>query len=136
MNPNPKKILLVEDENFIADMYSKQLIQAGFDVKVAFDGKSGLSGLETDSFDLLLLDIMLPDINGLEVLRQWRVKNPESGMLVLILTNLGQDAVIKEAFGLGANGYLIKSSLTPADIVIEVNNAFSGKTPQSTIKPA
>lgn len=122
-----KKILVVEDEAFIADLYSRQLTLAGYSVKVASDGLTGLKTLEADQYDLLLLDIMLPGLNGLELLKQWRAKSPQSSMPVLLLTNLGQDAVIKEGFELGAQGYLIKASYTPDQVVNEVRNALDGK---------
>lgn len=122
-----KKILVVEDESFIADLYARQLTLAGYTVKVAKDGLVGLKTLETETFDLLLLDIMLPGLNGLELLKQWRAKSPQSTMPVLLLTNLGQDAVIKEGFDLGAQGYLIKASYTPDQVVNEVKNALTGK---------
>jgi DNA-binding response OmpR family regulator len=122
-----KKILLIEDEAFIADIYARELTKAGFNVKVARDGTTGLQALEEDTYDLLLLDIMLPGIHGLEILRQWRTKNPQSTMPVVLLTNLGQDEVIKEAFTLGAKGYLIKASYTPKQVVNEVFNALGNK---------
>lgn len=118
---------MVEDEAFIADLYARQLTLAGFTVKVAHDGLAGLKQLESETFDLLLLDIMLPGINGLELLKQWRAKSPKSTMPVLLLTNLGQDSVIKEGFDLGAQGYLIKASYTPDQVVNEVKNALQGK---------
>jgi two-component system, OmpR family, copper resistance phosphate regulon response regulator CusR len=130
----PKKIILIEDETFIADLYSYQLQKAGFIVKAAGDGATGLKLLEQEKFDLLLLDIMLPGMNGLEVLRDWRKQNPTSTMIVLLLTNLGQDAVIKEGFTLGAQGYLIKASYTPEQIVAEIKNALAGK-PAGTGSP-
>lgn len=124
-----KKILLVEDETFIADLYAHQLSKAGFEVKIANDGATGLKLLDQESFDLLLLDIMLPGINGLEILRQWKATHAQSSMPVILLTNLGQDAVIKEGFTLGAQGYLIKASYTPEQIVNEIKNVFEGKQP-------
>ncbi|KKQ67309.1 MAG: Two component transcriptional regulator, winged helix family [Candidatus Daviesbacteria bacterium GW2011_GWA2_38_24] len=122
-----KKILIVEDESFIADLYARQLTLAGFKPKIAGDGNSGLKDLESEDFDLLLLDIMLPGMNGLEMLKKWREKAPKNDMPVLLLTNLGQDAVIKEGFSLGAQGYLIKASYTPDQVVTEVKNALTGK---------
>lgn len=122
-----KKILLVEDEVFISDLYSRQLTKAGFDVKVANDGPSGLKTLEEGKFDLLLLDIMLPGMNGLELLKKWRAKEPKNPMPVLLLTNLGQDEVIKEGFSLGVQGYLIKAGYTVEQIINEVKNALAGK---------
>lgn len=120
-----KKILLVEDEKPISDLYLHILTKAGYQVKTAYDGKAGLDTLSKEKFDLLLLDIMLPGVNGLELLRQWKMQNPQSAMIVLLLTNLGQDAVIKEAFSLGASGYLIKASLTPTQVLTEINNAIT-----------
>lgn len=131
MNPpqsETKKILLVEDEKFISDLYSQQLTNAGFAVSAALDGTAGLELLSSQTFDLLLLDIMLPGKNGLELLKEWRQKNPNATMPILLLTNLGQDTVIKEGFTLGANGYLIKASYTPQQIVAEVKNALEGKS--------
>lgn len=122
-----KKILIVEDEAFIADLYSRELTKAGFQVTIANDGTTGLQNLDQEPFDLMLLDIMLPGINGLQVLKEWKMKNLITNMPILLLTNLGQDEVIKEAFNLGASGYLIKAAYTPQQIVTEVQNALAGK---------
>lgn len=126
MNPTLKKVLLVEDEDFIRELYVRQLTKAGFNVKTAVDGQSGLQTLKTEQFDLLLLDIMLPGMNGLQLLREYKTQNPNSPMIVILLTNLGQEAVIKEGFELGAQAYLIKASYTPDQVVTEVKNALSG----------
>lgn len=129
MNPQTKKILLVEDEDFIRDLYVRQLTKEGFQIKSAPDGQSGLNLLKTESFDLLLLDIMLPGMNGLQLLREFKTQNPNSPMITILLTNLGQEAVIKEGFELGAQAYLIKASYTPDQVVSEVKNALSGGQP-------
>lgn len=129
MNPNSKKILLVEDEDFIRDLYVRQLSKEGFQIKSAPDGKTGLDMLQAESFDLLLLDIMLPGMNGLQLLREFKTKNPTSPMITILLTNLGQEAVIKEGFELGAQAYLIKASYTPDQVVQEVKNALGGGQP-------
>ncbi len=120
-----KKILLVEDEDSIRDLYVRQISKAGLDVKSVADGKTGLAALKKDDYDLLLLDIMLPGMNGLQVLREFKKHNPDSKMKVILLTNLGQEEVIKEGFSMGANAYLIKSSYTPDQIVEEVKNALA-----------
>lgn len=137
MNPQDKKILLVEDEDFIRDLYVRQLTKAGFQVKSAVDGQSGLTMLKSEPFDLLLLDIMLPGMNGLQVLREFKTQNPKSPMITILLTNLGQEAVIKEGFELGAQAYLIKASYTPDQVVNEVRNAlFGGGQPTPPPPPA
>lgn len=125
MNPN-KKILLVEDEDFIRELYTRQLTKVGFLVKSASDGQTGLNMLNAETFDLLLLDIMLPGMNGLQLLREFKTKNPNSAMITILLTNLGQESVIKEGFELGAQAYLIKASYTPDQVVNEVKNALFG----------
>lgn len=134
MNPNTpqgKKILLVEDEDFIRELYVRQLTKEGFQVKSAIDGQSGLNMLKAEPFDLLLLDIMLPGMNGLQLLRSFKTQNPASPMITILLTNLGQEAVIKEGFELGASAYLIKASYTPDQVVHEVKNALFGGGGQS-----
>src|SRR3990167_9857457 len=132
MDPASKKILLVEDEDFIKELYTRQLTKAGFAVKSAVDGQSGLEALKAETFDLLLLDIMLPGMNGLQLLREFRTQNPNSPMITILLTNLGQEAVIKEGFELGAQAYLIKASYTPDQVVNEVKNALGGNQPAPT----
>lgn len=129
MDPKPKKILLVEDEDFIRELYVRQLTKEGFEVKSTVDGTTGLNMLKQESFDLLLLDIMLPGMNGLQLLREFKTQNPNSSMITILLTNLGQEAVIKEGFELGAQAYLIKASYTPDQVVTEVKNALSGGQP-------
>src|SRR3989338_8443132 len=124
MDPASKKILLVEDEDFIRELYIRQLTKAGFQVKSAVDGVTGLNILKTELFDLLLLDIMLPGMNVLQLLREFKTQNPNSRMITILLTNLGQEAVIKEGFELGAQAYLIKASYTPDQVVNEVKNAL------------
>lgn len=136
MTPSTKKILLVEDEDFIRDLYVRQLTKAGFQVKSAADGQTGLSMVSSENFDLLLLDIMLPGINGLQLLREYKAKHPTSPMITILLTNLGQEAVIKEGFELGAYAYLIKASYTPDQVVNEVKNALAGQSAGGGIPPS
>ncbi len=135
MDPSTKKILLVEDEDFIRDLYVRQLSKAGFQVKFAADGQTGLNMLAQEGFDLLLLDIMLPGINGLQLLREFKTQHPTSPMITILLTNLGQEAVIKEGFELGAQAYLIKASYTPDQVVNEVKNVLSGQPAGGTPPP-
>jgi DNA-binding response OmpR family regulator len=136
MADQQQKILLVEDEDMIRELYTRQLTKAGFYIKAVASGEDGVKALEAEQFDIALLDIMLPGINGLQVLREFKVKNPHSPMIVVMLTNLGQESVIKEGFDLGANAYLIKTSYTPDQIVQEVKNALAGKTTNTNVPAA
>lgn len=115
-----QKILLVEDDNFIREMYEDELKRNGFEVAAYESGEEGLKALQQNQFDLVLLDIMLPGMNGLEVLKQIRTNPQNKDLKVVILTNLGQEAVIKEGFKMGAIGYLIKSAYNPDQIIQEV----------------
>ena len=123
-----KKILIVEDDFYIRDIYSKTLIQAGYDTFTASDGEEAISLVQQQTYDMILLDIMLPKKNGIEVLKVFR----SAGSLVIntpvfLITNLGQEFIIKEGFKLGADGYFLKAKLTPPDIVSELNAFFAAQ---------
>lgn len=126
------KVLLVEDEEFIRDLFKRQLDLSGFNTDAFGTGKDGLSALSKNAYDLVLLDIMLPDINGLQILQTIRQNQANKGIAVVLLTNLGQDAVIKQGFELGADGYLVKAAYTPDQIVQEVKNIMQKKQTQPT----
>lgn len=125
-----KKILIVEDDFFIRDIYSKIFSQEGYDVSLAVDGEEALKQITSNPrpFDMILLDIMLPKVTGLEVLKKLRqMAEPIKGTSVFILTNLGQQRVIEDAFKIGMDGYLIKSHITPQQLVQEINTFFTNK---------
>ncbi len=123
-----KKLLLVEDEEYIRDLYKRQLDLAGLMTDAFGLGNEGLAAAEKNPYDLILLDIMLPDINGLQILQKIKQNPLSKNTPVVLLTNLGQDAVIKQGFELGADGYLVKAAYTPDQIVQEIKNILA-KTP-------
>lgn len=114
------KILIVEDDLFIRELYERQLSLEGYEVSTAEDGEIGLNRISQAIPDLILLDIMLPKVSGLDLLRTIKAQEATKSIPVILLTNLGQDSVIKEGFNLGADGYLIKSAYTPDQIIEEV----------------
>ena len=124
---NATKILIVEDDLFIRELYERQLVLAGYQVATAADGPEGLTKINEFQPNLLLLDIMLPQMNGLDLLKTIKANEQTKGIPVILLTNLGQDSVIKEGFSLGADGYLIKSAYTPDQIIEEVKKFLSPK---------
>src|SRR5688572_26660537 len=126
------KVLLVEDEEFIRDLFKRQLDLSGFTTDAFGTGQDGLNALTKNSYDLVLLDIMLPDVNGLQILQNIRQNPQTKTVAVVLLTNLGQDAVIKQGFELGADGYLVKAAYTPDQIVQEVKNIMQKKQTQNT----
>lgn len=126
------KVLLVEDEEFIRDLFKRQLDLSGFTTDAFGTGQDGLNAIAKNAYDLVLLDIMLPDINGLQILQNIRSNDATKTVAVVLLTNLGQDAVIKQGFELGADGYLVKAAYTPDQIVQEVKNIMQKKQSQNT----
>jgi DNA-binding response OmpR family regulator len=130
------KLLLVEDEEYIRDLYKRQLDLAGLMTDAFGMGNEGLAAAEKNAYDLILLDIMLPDINGLQILQKIKQNPISKATPVVLLTNLGQDAVIKQGFELGADGYLVKAAYTPDQIVQEIKNILAKKPTTPVAPPA
>src|SRR3989344_3351242 len=116
----PKKILIIDDDFLVSDIYSMELQKAGFAAITANNGESGLSKIQLEKPNLILLDIVMPGLDGLQVLEKIR-SNPElNNLKVILLSNLKDESTIKNGLAHGANGYLIKTALTPQQIVSEV----------------
>ncbi|MFA5431318.1 MAG: response regulator [Candidatus Paceibacterota bacterium] len=112
-----KKILLIEDDKFLRELMSKKLITLGYDVVSAADGESGLVMIKETKPDVVLLDLILPGINGFEVLEKAK-QDPETvDIPVVILSNLGQGEDIEKGLVLGAKDFLVKAHFTPQEIV-------------------
>lgn len=124
-----KKVLLVEDDLFLRDICLQQLKNNGFEVAVAADGAEALKMVENFAPDIVLLDVILPVIDGFEVLKKIREhKNPIIKKVpIIMLTNLGQKEDIDKAFKLGANDYLIKAHFTLGEIVGKIRNKLGMK---------
>ena len=116
------RILLVEDDTFIREMLQEELERVGFQVRSFERGNDCLAVIQSELFDLVLLDIMLPDTNGLEILRKIKNNPVTKNNKVVLLTNLGNDALIKEGTELGAVGYLVKASYNPDQIVEHIKS--------------
>lgn len=114
-----KKILCIEDERFISDLYARALTNAGYDVTVVNDGELGLHHASSGNFDIILLDIMLPTINGVDMLYKLKSKHvtPSLKSKVVITTNLDQKEEIRKQVESLADGYLIKAEITPKQLV-------------------
>lgn len=116
-----KKIVVIEDEEDLVSMYKEILTDAGFDVYTALNGSDGIKLVAEQHPALVLLDLMMPGMDGMQVLGQLK-ENPEkygTGK-VIILTNLSSEVTIKDSFTQKADGYLMKAELTPMQIVKEV----------------
>jgi DNA-binding response OmpR family regulator len=121
--PTPaKKILIVEDDQYIRELYVEILEEEGFYVEHAEDGETGYQKIFHGGYDLVLLDIMLPKMDGLTILAKINGETPpiNRNRVIIVLSNLGQEATISKAMTLGAKGYLIKSDFTPAQVINKV----------------
>lgn len=115
--------MLVEDDKDTQDAYSQVLVGAGYEVDVAPDGGVGLTKAKVGGYNLILLDIMMPHVDGLEFLREMRQNPPEKkNGPTIMLTNLSSGAVIREALDLGASAYFVKAALNPGQLLKEVRS--------------
>lgn len=121
-----KTILLIEDDEFLREICVKKLIKEGFDVSVAVDGEQAIKELDKIEPDLILLDIILPTMNGYEVLQKIKVhKNIKIRQVpIIVLSNLGQENDIKKAMDMGATDYLIKAHFTTEEITDKVKKVL------------
>ena len=119
MNPNGKKILCIEDEYFISELYDRALRKGGYEVTVEADGQKALDLALTDQFDIILLDLMIPSLTGFDVLKALRdpAKNPPLRAKIIITTNLEQREEVREDIEKQADGYLVKAEITPRELV-------------------
>lgn len=109
----PPRVLIVEDEEYLRDIYHEILSNENFYVETAKDGNEGLAKVSQGGWDLILMDIILPNIDGIEVIRKSKANPPKNpNKIIIFLTNLDKDKEMGEALSLG-NGYLIKSQITP-----------------------
>jgi DNA-binding response OmpR family regulator len=115
-----KKILLVEDDPFLVDIYNTKLSSSGFKVEVANDGKECIDKLNEFNPDLVILDIVLPNMDGWEVLNQIRSNDKFKNLKVVILSNLGQKTEVERGLNLGVTKYFIKAHYTPGEIIEEI----------------
>lgn len=115
-----KSILLVEDDKFLIEIYTTKFKQAGFSIWIAEDGEECLRKLKEEMPDILLLDIVLPSLNGWEILRKIREDARLKNIKVVILSNLGEKQEIEKGIKLGAARYLVKAHYTPSEVVEEV----------------
>jgi DNA-binding response OmpR family regulator len=124
------KILVVEDDQFLRKIYITKLTQENFDVLTAIDGEEALAAPKKETPDIILLDLILPKIDGFEVLRELK-NNPETRNIpVIILSNLGQQSDIERGRKLGAIDYLVKSQFSINEVVNKIKSGLKHRTKQ------
>lgn len=116
-----KTILLVEDDTFVSNIYQTKLENENFVVIMAENGVVALKALEKDIPDLMLLDIIMPYMDGIEVLKRVKSEEKWKKIPIILLTNLSEKEKIEEALGVGADDYLLKSHFTPSEVVEKIN---------------
>ena len=111
------KVLLVEDDEVLARMYQTKFQHDGYQTVIAYSGQEGIDFAAKEKPDVILLDIMMPKKNGLEVLEQIKKDPAVADIPVVMLTVLGDEGIRNNAFNLGAKYYLVKSDVVPLEVV-------------------
>lgn len=111
------KVLLVEDEKMLADMYATKFSMEGYQIVNAYDGKEGLEAAKREKPHIILLDIIMPKLDGFAVLKELKDDESTKNIPVILLTNLGQESDVKKGKDLGADDYFVKANHSPQEIV-------------------
>ncbi|MGD8744245.1 MAG: response regulator [Candidatus Woesebacteria bacterium] len=115
-----KKLLLIEDDVMLVNMYKAKFVNEGYEIESATDGKNGLALVPQVNPDLVILDLMLPRLSGIEVLEELKKDEKLKNIPVVVLTNLSEEKETQKALELGADGYLVKADLTPSQLVEKI----------------
>lgn len=119
------KIAIIEDDQVISQMYRMKFEADGFDVQLANNGKHGVELVEAFSPDIILLDLQMPEMNGVEALEIIRKNSWGKNTPVIILTNLGEEEAPKQLRSLGIHSYIVKANLTPRQVAQRVKEALN-----------
>ena len=117
-----RTIMIIDDDPFILDMYVLKLKEQGFAVDTASDGRTGLEKIREQKPDVVLLDVVMPSMDGFEVLTEIKKDFPEPPPHVVFLTNFGQKEDIERGMELGAEDYIIKAHFTPSEVAEKVTS--------------
>ncbi len=120
-----KKILLIDDDNALRQLYAVELGSKKYTVVEASDGEQGLAVAKKENPDLILLDIMMPKLDGVATLTQLKQDAATNKIPVIMLTNFGQENLVKQAFASGATDYLLKYKVTPAEMADKVGQVLA-----------
>jgi len=121
------KILIIEDDKFLRELIAKKLLKEGFEIEEAIDGEEGLRKIKEAKPDLVLLDLILPGIDGFEVLKNIKEDPKLSLIPVVILSNLGQRDEVEKGLSLGAVDFLVKAHFTPEEIIEKIKTVLAKK---------
>ncbi|KKT40832.1 MAG: Alkaline phosphatase synthesis transcriptional regulatory protein PhoP [Candidatus Giovannonibacteria bacterium GW2011_GWA2_44_13b] len=127
--PSETKVLIVDDDEFLLEMYSLKFKESGFIVEVAQNGEEAIKKAKEVLPDIILLDVVMPKMDGFDVLRALRKENIAPKALILILTNLGQKDDFDRGMKLGAADYIVKAHYTPSEVVKKVRSLLENNVP-------
>jgi DNA-binding response OmpR family regulator len=118
LHTNGKRVLCIEDEHFISELYARALGRRGYDVDLELDGQRGLTKAQTNNYDIVLIDLMVPTIDGIEILRTLRdpAKTPQLKAKLIVITNLEQREDVRADIEKQADGYIVKAEITPSEL--------------------
>jgi len=126
-----KRVLIIEDDQIVGTIYRRKFLSDGFEVSVAADGEAGLKAVSDFGPDAVVLDLMLPRLNGVEVLRKIRGEPSTATLPVIVLSNAYLSTLLKDAADAGANQCLIKANATPKQVADAIRKALSGESSPS-----
>lgn len=127
-NTTAKKILILEDEEIILELLSKKLLQQGYEVRTAKNGKEGMLMMEKEIPDLVLTDVIMPEKDGFEVISEMKQNEALKNVPVMIISNSGQPVEIDKAKEMGVLDWVIKTEFDPQEIINKVNNILCQKS--------
>ena len=119
-----KKVLIIEDDKFLRELIGQKLLKEGYDIAEAVDGEKGIKSAKDEKPDLILLDLILPGMDGFEVLIKIKEDSKTAQIPVIILSNLGQKDEIEKGLKMGATDYLIKAHFTPGEIIDKIKTVL------------
>ena len=122
---NMTKIMIVDDDSMISDIYQKKFSDQGFDVLVATSGEQALEMAKKEKIDLVVLDLLIPRLDGFEVIKQLRGGNYAKDMKIIVSSNLSEKSNRDRAFELGADDFIIKAQFTPSQLVEKIKKIIS-----------
>lgn len=121
----PRKILIVDDDEFLLDMYVIKFKESGFHVEIAQNGEEAIAKAKAINPDVILLDVVMPKLDGFDVLQSFKKENIAANAAIIVLSNLGQKEDTDRGLALGADDYIIKAHFTPSEVVEKVEEVLA-----------
>lgn len=128
---NGLKVLWVEDDSFLAEFISKTLKSAGAEINYNNTGEQAIEKVGLEEFDVALVDILLPGVDGWDVITKIRSTEKTKGIPIIVFSNLGRQEEVNKGIELGADRFIVKSSIHPRELVAEINKAIKAKKGQN-----